>query len=264
MSHDAVPARLEAHHIACPPARLVDARTTLADFAIVSWTVDPAALQAQLAPGFEPDIRTLDDGSRCALVSAVPFRDLDFHFVGAPWCRVEMAQCNYRAYVLRNGRPCVWFFGTSLSRPWVHVPRLCWRLPWHAARTRFATSWEGDRCLSYAVRTESSWAPLELDMEGTDEPMGRLDGFADAEDCLVRLTHPLDGYYWRTDGRVGTYAIWHAPLTLRRATVRMARVPLYERLGLVAAGQAPHSALLQHRTDFLVRLPPKPWDEAAG
>lgn len=254
---EAALARLGPEHLERPATRGLDVITTLADFVIVTWAVEPSALARHLPPGFEPDVRVLDDGRRVALVSAVPFRDLDFRFSFAPWLRFRMGQTNYRAYVVREGRRCAWFFGTSLTRPFVVVPRWLWRLPWHGARMRFDVTWDGEVCTRYALMTRSDWAPLELALEGTNEPMERLDGFADAEDTLVVLTHPLDGYFQRTDGRVGTYSIWHAPLVLRRARVTIAKVPLFERLGLVSSGQPPHSALVQRRTEFVIRLPPR-------
>jgi uncharacterized protein YqjF (DUF2071 family) len=249
-------ARLESRHLDRPRARWCDVITTLADFAIVTWTVEPAALARHLAPGFEPDLRVLDDGRRVALVSAVVFRDLDFRFAFAPWARFRMGQTNYRAYVVRGGVRCAWFFGTSLTRPFVVIPQLLWKLPWHAARMRFDTSWRGHQCERYRFRTVSRWAPAELELTDSGRPMGCLDGFSDAEDALVVLTHPLDGFFYRTDGRVGSYSIWHAPLQLRHADATIARFPLYERLGLVTAEQRPHSVLVQRDTEFLIRLPP--------
>jgi len=55
-------ARLESRHLERPQTRAFDVITMLADFAILTWAVEPAALARHLAPGFEPDIRTLDDG----------------------------------------------------------------------------------------------------------------------------------------------------------------------------------------------------------
>jgi uncharacterized protein YqjF (DUF2071 family) len=249
-------ARLEQCHLEQPRARRFDVLTTLADFAMVTWAIDPAAVACHLAPGFEPDVRVLDDGRRVAMVSAVAFRDLDFRFAIAPWLRLWMGQTNYRTYVIRNGQRCAWFFGTSLTRPFVAIPRLWWKLPWHAAHMRFDVGWDGERCTHYELTTRSRWGPAELVLEGSDRPMGRLDGFADAEETLVVLTHPLEGFYYRTDGRVGSYSIWHAPLDLAHARVATSRFPVLERLGLVTIGQPVHSALVQRRTEFLIRLPP--------
>jgi hypothetical protein len=41
------------------------------------------------------------------------------------------------------------------------------------------------------------------------------------------------------------------------ATPLEARFQLFEELGLIEAGQAPHSALVQRATRFLVFLPPR-------
>ena len=88
--------------------------------------------------------------------------------------------------------------------------------------------------------------------------MGRLDGFADEEDTTVVLTHPLDGYFWRCDRRVGHYAVWHDRLTLRHARATTLSFPLFERLGLTTPGQPPHSVLVQRATEFVIDLPPRP------
>lgn len=231
--------------------------TTLADFAIVTFTVDPARLAALLPPGFEPDVVRLDCGRERAFVSAVPFRDLDFRFDAAPWARFAFGQTNYRAYVIHEGRRCVWFFGTTLATPFVTVPRYLWKLPWHYSPMSFETAWTGERCDRYRLRASSSWGAARLDVDGTGEPLGRLDGFADAEETAVVLTHPLAGYFRRRDGHVGSYSVWHEPLVLGVGVARRASFRVFERLGLVAPGERPHSVLLQRETEFVILLPPR-------
>jgi len=240
-----------------PPVRPWDVVTTLADFAIVTYAVEVAALARLLPLGVTPDVRTLDDGREVAMVSAVPFRDLDFRFGIAPWWRFRMGQTNYRAYVLVNGQPCVWFFGTSLTRPFVSLPRKLWRLPWHAAYMHFDVRWEGDELAQYSFHTESPWAPCELELTNSPDAMGRLDGFASEAETLHILTHPFIGHYHRLDGARGTYSVWHAPLSLKRAVVQHARFALFETLGLTVPGQVPVSALVQRETEFVIQLPPQ-------
>ena len=117
--------------------------------------------------------RVVIDGAERGLVSAVPFRDLDFRFQFAPWLRFAFGQTNYRAYVLFRGEPCVWFFGTSLATPFVLVPQLLWRLPWHYARMRFDTAWQDERCRHYHLHTTARWGCAAVEIEGTDdEPAG--------------------------------------------------------------------------------------------
>jgi len=239
-----------------PPKRWRDVVTTLADFAIVSYAVEPATLAALLPAGFAPDVFTLDSGRPCAFVSAVPFRDLDFRFGFAPWLKFHFGQTNYRAYVTHRGQRCVWFFGTSLATRWVMIPRYWWKLPWHGARIAIEADWTGERCTRYRLATTAAWGNAEADLEGSDAPTGRLDGFADAEETAVVLTHPLAGYFQRRDGVPGSYSVWHDRLELRRGTARNARFEVFEQLGLVQPGTAPHSVLLQRRTEFVIVLPP--------
>jgi Uncharacterized conserved protein (COG2071) len=247
-----------------PKLRGLDAATTLVDVAITTFPVDPAALAVHLPPGVEPDVVTLDDGSARALVSAVTFRDLDFRLAFASALRFSFVQTNYRAYVRIGDRRLVWFFGTSLDSPLVAVPRLGWRMPWHGGTMRLDASWDGDRCTSYRQSTRAEWGAADLALEGTDEPVGRLDGFADRDESLLVLTHPLDGLYRRRDGGLGGYSVWHERFAPRLGIARTARFDLFERLGLVEPGATPHSVMLQRTIDFAVLLPPLRFASTAG
>jgi len=240
-----------------PYTRLRDVTTTLADFAIITYAVEPAALSVLLPKQFAPEVFTLDDGRRVAFVSAVPFRDLDFRFGFAPWLRFHFGQTNYRAYVTYEGKRCVWFFGTSLATNWVVIPRYWWKLPWHHARINVEATWDGECCTRYRLTTVADWGTAEAELEGGDEPTGRLDGFANAEETALVLTHPLAGYYARRDGRLGSYSVWHERLKLRRGSARHARFDVFENLGLVDRGTPPHSVLIQRRTEFIIQLPPR-------
>lgn len=240
-----------------PHVRSFDVVTTLADFAIVTYHVSPDALRRHLPAGIEPDVRRLDDGSDVAMMSAVPFRDRDFRFGIAQWARFRMGQTNYRAYVLREGKRCAWFFGTSLTRPFVWIPRALWQLPWHAAEMSFDTRWQSDQLAHYRLTTSSSWGACELELTGTNAPMGRLDGFSDEEETALVLTHPLVGYFYRLDGAVASYRVWHQRLQLLRASCIRARFQVFEDLGLINARSTPSSVLVQRATEFIIVLPPR-------
>jgi hypothetical protein len=258
--------RSAAQGFAAPRPTLhgLDAATSLVDVALVTFAVAPEALAVHLPPGVEPDVVTLEDGLRRALVSAVTFRDLDFRLAFTTRLRFSFVQTNYRAYVRIGERRLVWFFGTSLDSPLVAVPRLAWGMPWYGGRLRLEATWDGDRCRDYHQTTHSAWTDDELRLEGTGEPVGRLDGFADRDESLLVLTHPLDGLYRRRDGGLGGYSVWHERFAPSLGIARTARVGVFERLGLVEPGAAPHSVLLQRTIDFSVLLPPLRFASTAG
>ncbi|MEA2518601.1 MAG: hypothetical protein QOF49_681 [Chloroflexota bacterium] len=237
--------------------RGLDATTTLVDFALVTFDVTPAALAAVLPVGLRPDTRVLDDGRTRGFVSAVSFRDVDFRFAIAPVVRVSFFQTNYRAYVIGPaGEHAVQFFETTLDSPLAALPRRLWGMPWHRGRTSIEASWTGAACRSYRHRCASDRARADVALTGTDVPMGRLDGFRDLDDAALFLTHPLDGFFVRPDGRLGRYSVWHPRLRPTVGVAQHARYDVFERLGLVSRDATPHSVLLQRRVDFDVLLPP--------
>lgn len=250
-------ARFTKTDFVCPPTGMFDATTALQHFAIITYAVDPTKLRATLPPGFEPEVRRLDDGREVGFVSAVPFVDVDFHAHFAPFYKIRMGQTNYRAYVTYEGRRAVWFYGTTLSGFWLWVPRMLWRLPWHAAKIDISAEYSDEECKRYEMTATSQWGAAELSMTGSSMPMGRLDGFADEEDTAVVLTHPLAGYFTRRDAALGSYSVWHARLDLQRADVHHASFAVFERLGLIEPDAVPHSALIQRQTLFKIFLPPR-------
>ena len=236
--------------------------TTLLHFAIVTWHVDPDALRAQLDARYEPDCVDIDGVGPRALVSAVTFLDHEFRFVLCPWPKSAFGQTNYRAYVTdtKTGEHVAWFFGTCLDSPAVAVPKFAWGLPWHRAHMAFDCDYDdlAGRYRSFAVETRSRFAPARLQLEDSGEAPRELPGFSNLESGLVLLTHPTRGVFFRRDGSVGTYTIWHD--RIRPTTARLVRAdyPLFEQLGLIRSGDSDgvHSVLVQRSVDFTIYLPP--------
>lgn len=243
-----------------PAAAGIDAVTTLRHFAIVTYAVPPERLRPHVHPRFDLDLVEFDGRPR-ALLSVVPFEDEDFRAAAFPSPRWRFGQTNYRIYVrdAATGERCVWFLGTTLGSWTVMLPKYLWRLPWHHGRFRFDCVCAGERYTRYRLETVSAWAPVRLDL---DHLGGRAihRGFPDDETAEVVLTHPLRGYYFRSDGRLGSYSIWHDRLTATSARVREARFGLLDRLGLVPYDEQrdAYSVLVQPSTEFLIRLPPRP------
>ncbi|MFC4111997.1 DUF2071 domain-containing protein [Nonomuraea zeae] len=234
-----------------PPARWHHAQTELDDFAIVSYRVDPAALARHLPSGFAPAELDFADGSG-ALVSAVAFKDRDFHFRFLPQVAIACGQINYRAYVTAHGQSGVWFFGTSLDHPVVAIPQHLWGMPWRRDRIRIEADWE-----SVPARWSLDAGAARCVAAELDEPLTALDGFAGELDWLERLTHPTQGWYRRRDGRVGVYSIWHPAMRPRYLAAASARFPVFERLGLIEPDTPPHSVLAQPELHFDIHTPPR-------
>ena len=224
--------------------------------------VEPENLRPHVHERFELDCITAEDGTQKALISVVPFLDLDFRFVRFPWKKWRFGQTNYRAYVTdrKTGEHVVWFFGTSLASWTVNIPRYVWKLPWHSAEISFDTTYDAasHRYTIYRMSTRSEWASAELELIDLGQPPQSLAAFPDLETGLVLLTHPLRGYYYRRDGKLGRYAIWHDRLQPTEGRVAHASFPLLDRLGLVENGDLSslHSVLIQPETEFTIYLPP--------
>lgn len=246
-----------------PPVAGINVQCRLKHFAIISYTVDPALLRPMIPQRFRLDTIMID-GREQALVSAVPFLNVDFGLAAHPSPRLEMPQVDYRAYIIdeHTGERAVWFFGTTLDSWSLPLPRYVWQQPWHAGRTRFdcRLGGGGEHYEHYHMHTASAWGSAEVTLRQPPElPPASYPGFGDEETALFYLTHPLVGFYQRQrDGRLGAYRVWHERLQVHPAELVNARFALFDRLGLVslARQQQPYSVLVQPINDFTVYLPP--------
>ena len=197
-------------------------------------------------------------GERQAMLSVVPFVDADFCFYRLfPWLKFRFPQTNHRVYVMDKvtGEPVVWFFGTTLGSRVVHLARTLWRIPWHGARYHIDCVYDesGSRYKSYQMRIDSDWCAAQIEIEDT----GISVDLSDAERLI--LTHPVDGYFYRLDGRVGGYAVWHELIPLTAGNPRQLYFSLYEELGIMNREemQQPHSIFLCPRIPFEIYMPPQ-------
>ncbi|MCB0223203.1 MAG: DUF2071 domain-containing protein [Anaerolineae bacterium] len=240
----------------------IDVVSKLQHFAIITYAVHPRRFEGLLPARFKLDTISVN-GEEKGLISVVPFMDMDFRLAICPFPRFTMGQTNYRIYMLdtTTGERCVWFLGTTLDSWTVVVPRHWWQLPWHAGKVRFDCEYvpQTERYRRYIMHTEAEWAPAHVELTQDGDEAFCLEGFPDTETALVYLTHPLTGFYYRRDGQLGTYRVWHEPLAVRPATLTSARFGLLERMQLVSAEQqlAPHSVLLQPINEFTIYLPPR-------
>jgi len=240
----------------------LDVETTLAHFAIITYMVNPKLLRPLIHERFELDCIITPEGEEKALISIVPFWDMDFRLVNFPWIKNSFGQTNYRAYVTdsKTGEHVAWFFGTSLDSFSVNIPRFTWNLPWHKTKMKFNVEYDyqSKKYTTYKLNSNSKWANLNLELDDTGKPPTSLLGFSNLETGLVLLTHPTKGFFYLRNGKLGSYSIWHDKLEPTEAHISNAEFSLLSTLGLTTETDPLqiHSVLMQHKTDFTVYLPP--------
>lgn len=200
------------------------------DLAYLHFDYDPDVVQRLLPPGLEVD--TFDGR---AWVGLVPFsmRKISFPLVPpVPWLG-SFPEVNVRTYVVRDGRPGVWFFSLDVNRllP-AAVARATYRLPycWGSA----ANERSGSTLSSHVTRRWPGSGPsTRIVVEIGDE-----------------IEHPGPFEHFLT-ARWGLYSTWfgrrlvYAPVDHPRWPLRAASVvtlddTLIEAAGLPAPVGAPH------------------------
>lgn len=245
-----------------PEPRGIDVVCKLQHFAIITYAVDSSRFEGLFPERFKLDTVRID-GEEKGLISVVPFVDVDFTSAVVPFPKFKMGQTNYRIYIVdsETGERCVWFLGTTLDSWTVIIPRYLWNLPWYSGSVRFSCDVDeaSGRYKSYHMVTRAKWAPAEVALSQPDAQDLELEGFPDTETGLVFLTHPLAGFYYRRDGKLGTYRVWHERLKVVPAKLERARFGLLERSGIVTLEeqQCPHSVLLEPVNEFTIYLPPR-------
>ena len=241
------------------PSGFLDIRSALLHFALINYTVPKIRLEPYV---FSERFEILEfdiDGRQQAMLSVVPFVDADFCFYRLfPWFKFRFPQTNHRIYVIDKvtGEPAVWFLGTTLGSRVVHLARALWRIPWYRACYHVDCAFDetASRYETYEMRIKSDWCAAQIEIEDTGSPVELSD-----KERLI-LTHPVDGYYYRLDGRVGGYAVWHELIPLTSGKPHFLYFSLYERLGIMTREemQKPHSIFICPRIPFEIYMPPKP------
>ena len=239
----------------------IDVLCKLQHFAIITYAFDPVRFTGVMPSRFRLDTVQLD-GVEKALISVVPFVDVDFTSAVYPFPKFRMGQTNYRIYIVdtHTNEKCVWFLGTTLDSWTRIVPHQLWNLPWYSGKVRFDCKQRSDGTyVKYTMETQAKWAAARVELVGDPAASLSLTGFPDTETGQAFLTHPLRGFYHRRDGQLGTYHVWHKQLEVAPGRLLSANFDLLDRLGLVTKQeqQHPHSVLLEPINEFTIYLPPK-------
>ena len=108
------------------------------------------------------------------------------------------------------------------------------------------------------MQTTSNWAEATVSLIQSESDQFDFPGFPDVESALVYLTHPLAGFYYRRDGKLGTYRVWHKELAVKPAQLGSANFKLLSTLGIVMESEqsSPYSVLIEPINEFTIYLPP--------
>lgn len=243
---------------------VLDVRTHLAHFALINYALPKERLIPYIPQDRFEISEYLINGKPMALMSAVPFLDVHFHFKKIfPFLKFQFPQTNYRVYVndKKTGEPVVWFFGTTLGSHYVYLPRIGFRIPWHYANYKVDCKYNSEKSIydRYLIESKSKWASSEIDLVDTGQYISDYTGFASYDEMKLILTHPVKGFFYRNDSRLGTYSIWHEEMKLTNANPRKLYFSLYERLGLLSKEEMlnPFSVFICPKILFEVYLPPE-------
>lgn len=242
-----------------PTDKILTASTLLKHFSIISYLVDIKKLRAVIPKEF--DLYTIIiDGKQYGLVSAVTFIDKDFHFKKIlPFCKLQFPQTNYRAYIIdkETREQCVWFFGTGLGSPLVFIPKKLWKMPWFLSKYKVNFEYS-DKYILYKVEISAFNSSANIDIVEDEKTNFVIKDFSSLEEAQLILTHPVTGYFSRSDNSIGRYKIWHPKMEIQTGRCKNAYFEKFERLGLLKGEQMrqPYSVLLTKEIEFIIDLPP--------
>lgn len=243
-----------------PQKRFLNAQTALEHFALINYSLPAERLRRYIHPDFEIVTRNIE-GQQMALMSAVPFVDKDFCFTNLQILgKHRFGQINFRVYVLHpNGHHCVWFLGTVLGSLTYIIPRKVWKMPWHHGKFDINAEFYEGKYRNYQINVRSSWATTRICLEDTGIPMNLEPGFTNMDEMKLIMTQPIEGYYFKTNKKLGNYRIWHDELIMTSAKPKDLYFQVFEDLELLTKEemQSPHSVWMTPETYFKVELPPK-------
>ena len=213
----------------CPdPVRFAMMRQEWRDLAYVHWRYDPEVVQ-----GLLPAELTVDTFDGSAWVGLIPFsmRNIGLpHGPAMPYFG-SFPEINVRTYVIRDGRPGVWFFSLDVNRflPAL-VARLTYRLPYCWGRASHGVT-ESQWTTRVRRRWPRSVAPTEIVIRPGDviEP-----------DDLDHFLTARWGLYSRSRRGVRYAPVDHEPWPLRAAELVRADSALVEVAGLPTPSGTPH------------------------
>lgn len=250
---------IEQRIINVPKDKNLTVVTQLTHFSIITYLVKRDKLRDLIPIQF--DIYSIIvEGEAFGLVSAVTFVDKDFRFKKLiPFLKLEFPQTNYRTYIIdkETGENCAWFFGTGLGSPLVYLPQKLWKMPWFFSKykTHFKYS---HKYTSYKIEIFAENSSANIYILEDEEPNLKLEEFNSLNEAKLILTHPVTGYFLRSDKYLGRYKIWHPKMEIKTGQCKHAYFEKFEKIGLLTKEEMkhPYSVLITKEIDFIIDLPP--------
>ena len=215
------------------------------DLLFAHWPIDASRLRALI-----PASLAIDTFEGQAWIAVVPFRMSGIRprrLPAVPWLSA-FPELNVRTYVIKDGKPGVWFFSLDAANPIaVSVARAWFHLPYF--RASMVCQAEGDNSVRYnSVRTHAGAAPARFSARyrPTGPPFeaapGSLEYFLTARYCL---------YAAAPDGRLFRGDIDHDPWPLQPAEAEFASNSMADWLDIPLT---PAPALLHFSRRIAVRV----------
>ncbi|MGH7677498.1 MAG: YqjF family protein [Gemmatimonadaceae bacterium] len=217
------------------------------DLLFMHWPVAPEAIRPHIPAGVELDLR---EGQ--AWLSITPFYLSHMRLRGAPplpWLS-EFLELNVRSYVVRDGKPGVFFFSLDAGKSLPVIgARLLYHLPYFRANMRIMHEREGIRYKSRRSHPGAQGAELDVTYAPngtvrTNAP-GSLEHWLTERYCL----YDVDG-----SDRLYRTEIHHRPWPLHDARVTIRRNTMAAASGLSVPDMAPR-AEFAHCLDVVVWTP---------
>lgn len=244
-----------------PKNKILNVHTKLEHFSIITYLVEKEKLEKHIPEQYEIFTVKIEDIAY-GLVSAVTFVDKDFNFKNLlPFYKVNFPQTNYRCYVIdkKNGENCAWFFGTGIGSKLVIIPKKLWKMPWFYSDYKTDIELEKEIYSKYKINIKAEHADAIIDIiQDTNSEFNKLD-FKTLEEATLILTHPVTGYFKRSDNKIGKYQIWHPKMEISIGKSNDIYFEKFEKLNLLSKEQMknPYSILITKEIDFIIDLPPR-------
>lgn len=228
------------------------------DFALVTYRVPAARVQAVMPDRFEPQAFR-DERGEWALVSATCFLNDQLGWAAGPSPRLTAYQATFRAYVRHGDRVGSFFFSSYLGTTPTTLGQKLGLADSRRAQFQVDIDRRDDGGYErYRAVMEADDGRSVLDVRAVDPPAA-LPPFRSGDEHVRFITHRLHGFSRSLAGPFVDAQVEHPVMSAFGGTLLQGRFPALDRLGLVPFHEqdVAYSVLVSPGTRFEL-LPPVP------